>query len=57
MKRTVFHISLTCDTDIASNVLSELCSYDDSRYNCSLWTSEEEVEPSTNNNNNDYTND
>ena len=52
MKRTVFHIDITCGMIDATEIMQTLA--ESSGYepkSISLWTSEEEVEPSTNTNN------
>ncbi len=51
MKRTLFHLSVDCELDVARLLLNILSQFDESCYDCSLWTSEEEVDPSTNTNN------
>ena len=54
MKRTLFHLSVDCELDVARLLLNILSQFDESCYDCSLWTSEEEDEPSTTHNDNDY---
>ena len=54
MKRTLFHLNVECELDMATLILNALSQFDGPRYKCSLWTSEEEDEPSTTHNDNDY---
>ena len=52
MKRTVFHIDITCGMIDATEIMQTLAeSSGHEPKSISLWTSEEEVDPSTNTNN------